>query len=242
MNRIILCKGGTDAILLSYYLEKVAGWTHCKRPPADVAVKATQFEQSVEWYENGSDERLLICGVGGKDNMGSFFQNKILRPIIDANAFSRIAVVLDRDENTIESLEEQASSIFRPIVTTMKNHLWTVNHYEDAFHIPQQIESLLVMIPTEHEGALETVMLDSIAENPNDAVLVEKAGEFVKSIRSTSTQYLKRNRDVLKAHLGVTWAVQYPEKVFQLMNEQIRSVAWEHSEVLRSCFNELIQI
>ena len=85
-------------------------------------------------------------------------------------------------------------------------------------------------------------MLDSIAENPNDVVLGEKAGEFVKSIRSITTQYPKRNRDVLKAHLGITWAVQYPEKVFRLMNEQIRSVAWEHSEVLRNYFNELIQI
>ena len=46
----------------------------------------------------------------------------------------------------------------------------------------------------------------------------------------------------LKAHLGVTWAVQYPEKVFKLIDEQIRSVSWEKSEVLHSCFRQLERI
>jgi len=46
----------------------------------------------------------------------------------------------------------------------------------------------------------------------------------------------------LKAYLGVSWAVQYPEKVFLLMNEQIRSVKWEDSKVLDECFSELKNI
>ena len=37
MNKIILCEGETDAILLSYYLGKVAGWKFCKKPPANIA-------------------------------------------------------------------------------------------------------------------------------------------------------------------------------------------------------------
>ena len=42
-----------------------------------------------------------------------------------------------------------------------------------------------------------------------------------------------------QTHLGVTWAVQYPEKVFRLIDEQIRSVRWENSEVLHRCFEQL---
>ena len=71
MNKIILCEGETDAILLSYYLGKVAGWKFCKKPPANIAIKPDTFEQSANWYENG-DDRLLICAVGGKSNVGSF--------------------------------------------------------------------------------------------------------------------------------------------------------------------------
>ena len=31
MNSVILCEGGTDAVLLSYYLNKVSGWEFCKK-------------------------------------------------------------------------------------------------------------------------------------------------------------------------------------------------------------------
>ena len=241
MNKIILCEGETDAILLSYFLEKTAGWTFCKRPPLNIAIKADAFEQSVNWYENGMD-RLLICGVGGKDNMSSFFRNKVYRPIVDAGAFSRLAVVLDRDNRTVKSIEDHASSIFSPIITRMNNNQWTENHYTDAYGKEQVVDGLLVVIPTEHEGALETVMLDSISENSYDAVIVDKVAAFVKEMRTIASKYISSDRKELKARLGVTWAIQYPEKVFKLINEQIKSVAWEDSEVLKSCFGELIKI
>lgn len=32
MNKLILREGKTDAILLSYYLEKTCGWTHGNAP------------------------------------------------------------------------------------------------------------------------------------------------------------------------------------------------------------------
>ena len=32
------------------------------------------------------------------------------------------------------------------------------------------------------------------------------------------------------------------EKIFKLINEQIKSVEWEKSEVLQKCFSELIKI
>lgn len=241
MNKIILCEGETDAILLSYFLGKVAGWQFCKKPPVNIAIKADAFEQSVNWYENG-DDRLLICGVGGKDNMSSFFKRKVFRPIVDAGAFSRVAAVLDRDNKEIESIEDHASAIFRPVITKMINNQWVENKYTDAYGTVQKIEGLLVVIPTEHEGALETVMLDSISEDPYDEAIVDKASMFVKEMRTIAAKYISSDRKELKARLGVTWAVQYPEKVFKLINEQIRSVAWENSEVLKSCFAQLVKI
>lgn len=241
MNKIILCEGETDAILLSYFLGKVAGWQFCKKPPVNIAIKADAFEQSVNWYENG-DDRLLICGVGGKDNMSSFFKRKVFRPIVDAGAFSRVAAVLDRDNKEIESIEDHASAIFRPVITKMINNQWVENKYTDAYGTEQKIEGLLVVIPTEHEGALETVMLDSISEDPYDEAIVDKASMFVKEMRTIAAKYISSDRKELKARLGVTWAVQYPEKVFKLINEQIRSVAWENSEVLKSCFAQLVKI
>lgn len=238
MNKLILCEGETDAILLSYYLGKVSGWRFCKKPPANIAIKSDAFEQSINWYQKDND-RLLICGVGGKDKMASFFQSKILRPVVDAGAFSRIALILDRDDKQLESIEAHASALFHPVITSMRNKQWIRNTYTDAFGMEQIIDALLVVVPTEHQGALETIMLDSISENPYDSQIVKKCGSFVKEMRKTASKYIRSNRLELKAHLGVTWAVQYPEKVFRLINEQIQSVAWEKSEVLHQCFAQL---
>ena len=206
MNKIILCEGETDAILLSYYLDKVAGWKFCKKGPADIAIKTDTFEQSANWYQKNED-RLLICAVGGKDKV-----------------------------------EAHASSVLKPVVTTMRNNEWISNAYKDAYEMDQMIDALLVVIPTEHQGALETLMMDSIAEDPYDAVIVKKAGEFVEEMKPVASKYIDGRRKEIKAHLGVTWAIQYPEKVFKLMNEQIQSVEWEKSEVLRECFEQLIEI
>lgn len=112
----------------------------------------------------------------------------------------------------------------------------------NGFNQEKPIDMLLVVIPTEHQGALETVLLDAISEDTYDAHLVELVTEFVKTMRIEAGRYITSDRKELKARLGVTWAVQYPEKVFKLINEQIKSVPWEKSEVLKQCFSELIKI
>lgn len=99
-----------------------------------------------------------------------------------------------------------------------------------------------MIIPVMHQGALETVLLDAISEDPYDANIVELVTEFTARMCVEASRYIDSNRKELKARLGVTWAVQYPEKVFKLINEQIQSVPWENSEILHQCFHELILI
>jgi hypothetical protein len=238
MRSVILCEGSTDAILLSYYLNKVSGWEFCKKAPEHLNIKQSEFDQTINWYKR-DDDRLLICGVGGKDKMSSFFKEKILSPMVKADAFSKIVLMLDRDDKSTESIEAHASHLFKPIVTEFKNNSWIDNTYVDAFGIRKSVSSLLIVIPTEHQGALETLMLEAIAEDPYDAAIVKDAGDFVDKMQKSASRYIPNNRMRLKAHLGVTWAVQYPEKVFKLIDEQIRSVSWENSEVLRNCFRQL---
>ena len=242
MNGLILCEGGTDAILLSYYLNKAFGWEFCKKAPEHLNIRQDEFEESINWYKRG-DDRLLICGVGGKDKMKTFFNKKLLSPIINSkDTFTKIALILDRDDKSIESMEAHASHLFRPIIKEMRNNKWIDNPYADAFEMPNHVEALLIVVPSEQQGALETLMLDSISEDPYDAAIVKRAGEFVEEMRDSAARYVSSDRMKLKAHLGVTWAVQYPEKVFKLMDEQIRSVSWEKSEVLRDCFQRLGEI
>ena len=69
MNKLILCEGKTDAILLSYYLGKTAGRKFAKKAPSGLAIQQPDDNESISWYKK-DDDYLLICGVGGKDNFG----------------------------------------------------------------------------------------------------------------------------------------------------------------------------
>lgn len=124
----------------------------------------------------------------------------------------------------------------------MKNNTWVVGRYRDDFLEDRTVNLLLVVIPDNHQGALETVLLDSISEDPYDRNIVESASRFTDRMRLEASRYISSNRLQLKARLGVTWAIKYPDKIFSLIDEEIRSVKWEESSVLKRCFNSLLTI
>lgn len=241
MNKLILCEGVTDAYFLSYYLEKTAGWKFCKKPPKNLTIKTSNLNESVNWYERDQDY-LLICGVGGKDNFANFFRNKIEKPLLTTNAFNKIAFVTDRDDRTTDAIVSELTSSIENLSFDMENNKWKRNDYIDDFKISNYFELLLVIIPSEHQGALETIMLDAICEDPYDKNIVDKVDYFVKQMRFDASKYIKSDRLQLKAKLSVTWAIQSPEKVFSTLDELIRSVKWDTYDSLKECFSMLIDI
>lgn len=51
------------------------------------------------------------------------------------------------------------------------------------------ISALLVVIPHEQQGALETAMLAAIAEDPYDKSIVEKTGVFASRMREEASHW-----------------------------------------------------
>lgn len=241
MNKLILCEGKTDAILLSYYLEKTCGWAYCKAPKGFTIRVDEKHGESACWYRR-ENEYLLICGVGGKNNFKNFFREKIKASVIDANAFSKIAVVTDRDEDSEHTILEKLLEDFNPIVSQIHNQQWVTNYYENSFKQQSCIDFLLVIIPPDKEGALESLLLEAISENVEDKALVERNIAYIEEIQPIAVRYISKKRLKLKACLGVTWAIQYPEKLFSYIDEQITSVSWENSQVLSTCFAQLLRM
>ncbi|HHV11082.1 MAG TPA: hypothetical protein GXX75_12460 [Clostridiales bacterium] len=241
MNKLILCEGKTDAILLSYYLERTCGWTH-RNAPKSLAIKADESKgESAYWYRK-DNESLLICGVGGKNNFGSFFKEKILPTMVDSSAFSKIVVVTDRDDKEEQSILDSFRSLLWPVITRIKNDTWIPNSYENSYKQEMFVDFLLIIIPTDKEGALESLLLDAISENEYDKAIVKRSMAYVDEIQPVADRYIHKKRLKLKACLGVTWAIQYPEKIFSFIDDQIRSVRWEESQVLAQCFQQLRNI
>lgn len=242
MNKLILCEGKTDAILLSYYLGCVQKWTPCKRGPKGFQISVDEKSgESAYWYQQGEDY-LLICGVGGKDNFGRFFAGKIQAAILDAQVFSKVALVMDRDDRQEEEITAEVFRNFSPAVTQAKQNLWVENTYQDGFGQKQTLSFLLLIIPTDQQGALETLLLEAISEDPYDGEIVTRSSAFVDEISPYAERYIGQARLKLKARLGVTWAIQSPGKEFHFIDEQIRSVQWERSDILAKCFSQLVLI
>lgn len=244
MNKLILCEGETDAILLSYYLQRTCGWSYSKRSPAGLDIKADEIHgESANWYRKG-DDRLLICAVGSKDRFQRFFQEKIGPPLRSSNtaAFSKIALIIDHDDDTEEEIVRRVREELPLIAGKAEHNAWTVHEYENGYGETQRLDFLLLIIPKDREGALESLLLEAISEDPYDKNIVEKSRVFVNGIAPEASRYIGRHRLVLKAHLGVTWAIQSPQKVFRFIDEQLRGTPWERSEILWDTFEKLREI
>lgn len=242
MNKLILCEGKTDAILLSYYLERICGWTFTKAAPKGAQIIADEkAQESVSWYKR-DDERLLICAVGSKSRFKAFFEAKILRPLVDADAFSKIAIIVDRDDETVSDIEESFRTNLPIISGNIKDGTWVDQGYVNRYTEEKQLSILLKVIPHNQQGALEALMLAAISENPYDKNIVDKSRAFVDKVAPEAARYIGKPRLVSKAYLGVTWAIQSPQKVFDFIDQQIRQVPWETSSVLAECFKQVVEI
>ncbi len=247
MTRIILCEGETDLVLISYYLGKACGWTYTKKPKR-IKIKLDFPEQdnrSACVYHNESGEELLICAVGGKDNFGNFFHEFLEQPIHLSNAGEteyRIALVTDRDDLSTVEIEAAVTEQLSPMVSRTSNNQWVLNEADIDFGEKAQINFLLVAIPRENAGALETLLLESLADDDCKTSIIEKSGAFVGTMKESAHRYIGTSRLQLKAHLGVVLSILNPEKIFSLFEEHFLSIKWEESEVIVQCFERLIEI
>lgn len=244
MRTLILCEGKTDAILTSYLLCKVSGWTPSK---ADKKMNITVSEKNNEsayWY-NRNNDKLLICGVGGKSNFAAFFNDKIYDIIASypqSETFDKIIVIQDRDKASIGDSEDSIKSALYPIAQKIENNEWTTNTYRDSFGKICNIEILGLIIPLESEGALETVMLDSLKEKQPEREITERSEVFVDQIKECARDYLDKPRLELKAKLGVTFAILSPMKVFSYIDELIKNVQWENYKYINDIFRKVLEI
>lgn len=242
MNKLILCEGKTDAILLSYYLERMRGWKYTRKSPKGLDIKVNEeIGESANWYQK-DDEFLLICAVGSKSGFSRFFNAAILRPLVQSDAFNKIALVIDHDDETIEEIVELVRSELALVAKDAQDGCWVDHEYENGYGERHMISFLLQIIPTEKQGALESLLLEAISEDPYDKNIVDKSKQYVDSISSEADRYIGKRRLVLKAYLGVTWAIQSPQKVFTHIDSMLKMVRWEASAVLYECFKQLLAI
>lgn len=244
MKTLILCEGKTDAILISYLLCKISRWNPTKADKKMSVAVSEKNNESAYWYEREND-KLLICGVGGKDKFTKFFSEKIYDLIYSypqSETFKKVIVIQDKDNESVVNVENNIKNCLQPIAQEIKNNEWVTNAYRDSFGKEEQIDLLGLVIPFESEGALESVMLNSLKENQPERYIVEHAEAFIDEVKESAKAYINKPRLELKAKLGVTFAVLSPMKVFTYINELIKTVDWEKYSQIRDIFGKVLEL
>lgn len=243
MKSIVICEGQTDAILLSYYLNKVNGWEFYGRKDKrknNIPIRNNNTEEA-NWYIRGED-LLVIWGVGGESNFHYAIQEilQINRLANKEDVFSKIAVVRDRDNfDKDEELLARLSGSFQEV--KLQNNIWTEKVYVNELQEEMCVQILPIIIPLDNTGALETFILDAICEmGESEKQIVDKSKGFISDFNLM--HYLNTQRLKVKGELAVTLGVMFPQKTFTPIDAMLKNIKWEEYKTIQKGFRKLEEI
>lgn len=245
MKSIIICEGETDFVFLQHFMKKVNGWndlSNSKMRPNPSFTSSVNNSFSRDFVRNA--DMLTIISCGGCGNIKTVFEEVIRKnqnEIFDEERYSKIVILTDNDETGVEARIVSELNATSGNSAQIKNNAWTDLTFTDTTQNQFNSELLLLIIPFDENGALETFLLNSIAKSDSyDAEIIRKAKDFVDNADPHS-KYLNHRGFVTKAKLYAYFAIRIEPSVNQFRQRQdiLKSVPWEQYENVRDCFKEL---
>jgi len=242
---IILCEGNTDFSLLQIYMREVHNWNEDKSYQ-DHVVKIPNQKSRIFKRD---DDYLTIMATGGCTRIDEGL-DIVLDRIIQApppfdSAFGKIAIVTDNDEiDTAEKFIEQRKKKLTEknvlINGVLKNKEWTKCQVTTSVGITFDFRIIVFVIPHDHEGAMETFLLDAISANdPYDKVLIDKCRKFVGD-SDPEVRYLKHRSYKTKAEFSSYFCIRTPADAYQERGNLMKSgVKWGDYPLIREEFKKL---
>ena len=151
--------------------------------------------------------------------------------------FMRWNRILKKNENNVMIGHDGSCSRLIPMLENVLKSNW-MGSIEEEF----TVEFLLLVIPLSENGAIETVLLDSIAQkNAYDKTIVDKSKSFVDEI-DPKVLYMKRRRDKLKAWFNVYFSIRVPEDFYKERQHIFNSFPWEENAYINTVFSKLSEL
>lgn len=242
MKSIILCEGGTDLTLIQYFMEKANNWKY------DRQIKIFELNQSKQLK---NEENILIIGATGGCSVIPKFFSKTLKSnrnsAIDTEIFNNIIIVTDRDEvRTFEEVKEKISKELEAndisYQKEIENDKWINCSCLDGKKDLINFRVLLLVIPFEEKGALETFLLDAISKKDSyDKEIINKGNIFVDNI-DKEKRYLNKRRYITKAKFDVYFSVRTSAEQFTERQNILRNINWEEYEEIQESFKKLKEL
>ena len=162
-------------------------------------------------------------------------------------AYRKIVIVTDRDDDHSETdflneMNRLISEQHGKIVDTIVNNEWCKVNFINSIEEEFTVEFLLLVIPLSENGAIETVLLDSIAQkDAYDKTIIDKSKSFVDEI-DPKVLYMKRRRDKLKAWFNIYFSIRVPEDFYKERQHIFNSFPWEENAYINTVFSKLSEL
>lgn len=242
MSSAIITEGPTDYTFIQYYMRKVCAWDDYQESTlrkADKQIKAREFKRN--------SDVLTIISSGGCTRIAERVNLLLKKNSNSSNsdeAFSKIVVISDNDDEfaggKIEvAIEQTVKKYAMGGPVKIENRKWLTFQMHNSIFEEISVEILLLLIPFDENGAIETFLLDAIAEKDEyDKQIIKKGNEFVETVDSEE-KYLKHRRDKTKAKMDVYFSVRTPAEHFSERQNILKNIEWEKYEKIQKCFSEL---
>lgn len=240
MKSVILCEGSTDFALLQYFMREAYQWNY-----KDIENGYKKYlKRHCILEKEGST--LLIGGCGGCGRISPVFKKilEINNTSAKAEAFDKIVIITDRDEigterEFITQIEGNLISSNVSIRTGVTNDEWISGIYKNGHGRIQTVQILLLVIPFENTGAMETFLLDAIAkDNQYDDKLIKQGNKFVDSV-DDEKRYLTKRRYITKAKFDVYFSIRTSVDQFTDRQNILKNVKWEQYTNIQKGFIKL---
>ena len=241
MKSIILCEGSTDSILLQYFMRKVYGWQDNK---SNERANSKFLKQIRTLTKENNKLSIAGCGCSGRILPGLSYILEYNSLSSESEAYDKIVILTDRDEvitetefaQEIEKVLHQKNMEFND--NPVNNH-WIECTYKNGHGKNCKFSLLMLVIPFEETGAMETFLLNVISENDEyDAEIIRKCNSFVDNVDSEK-RYLSKRRNITKAKFDVYFSVRTAAEQFAERQNILKNVEWEKYAALQADFRKL---
>lgn len=245
MTGIILCEGETDQILLSKFFCSRYGYQFNNKATRQGVTFSKQSQDGIirsvytrESSDLKTDDLLYIVSTAGKNNFPSILQRVLTINRIDSNIFfDSISVVTDHDsDKEVGQLQECLENILQQAAKQSMSFdmVWQSYDMTTDFHEYRHFQFQMLIVPVDHDGALETFLLNALREKAENVCLVDESRKLIDNLVEKKKagipfpkEVLKGRRLQVKAPLSVFLGITNPERIFSTFEETLNSVPWE---------------
>lgn len=237
----MLCEGSTDYTLLQYYMQKAYDW-------ADKEEGQFKLQNQKSRLLTKGDCSLTIAATGGCSKMAKGFRAVLDKNEIESpdgkNYFQSIVMITDRDEpdtegDFIQEIENVLSEKNAVLKDKIENNEWSAFEMTTRTGDQILIKLLVLVIPFEEEGAMETFLLNAIArQDEYDRDIIEDCKNFIEKTDGKH-RYLTKRRLIVKAKFDAYFCVRTAAEQFNQRRDIIKNIPWENYAETQNVFQLL---